>query len=227
MNQSPLSPDDCVVFQSRQQWYCYVPITKVSSTFLRRAIPGRQFNIHEWQWYHNSQDPVPSRDHMNYLVMLRDPIARWVSGLVEFWCRARPDRPWQPDQTQDWLLDTIEFDIHTQPQMDFLHAVDLDRCTWLWMDHAVENHIWFGDHDIVLNAVDPELRNRVNDHSLIYFGPDGQRSRQPVLGWPSSVPDHQIKAAIEYTLQHNPHAATLVQQYYAADYELIHRVNFY
>lgn len=227
MKQSPLSDDDCVIFDVGSVQHCYIPITKVSSTFLRRAIPGQRFNIHTWQWYDPSSDPVPDVDQLRYLVMLRDPVERWISGIVEFWCRAYPDRAWNPRECQDWLFDTVEFDVHTRPQVEFLHAVDQQRCTWLWMDNAVEYNAWFRDHNIGLKSVDKKLRNQVNDHHLIYFGPNGERSRKPVAGWPTSVPDHQIKSAVEYTLAHHPNAVNKLKDYYRQDYDLIQSVSFY
>jgi len=226
MKPSPLSDDDCRLFRLGQTWYGYVPITKVSSTYLRRALPAQEFNVHTWQWC-NSSDPVPSPDQIHWLAVLRDPVARWASGVLEFWCRAHTDHQWEPDQCQNWLLEQIEFDIHTRPQVDFLHCIDPDRTTWLWMDSAVEHNSWFADNNIDLNPVTAEDRNQGWHRPQIYFGPQGQRSETPVPGWPGSVPAQQIQAAVKYTLDHNPQARDLIKNYYQADYDLINSVTFY
>ena len=220
MQNSPLSDDDCNVFEVAGSWYCYIPITKVSSTYLRRALPGRQFNIHTWQWY-ASNDPVPDKDSMNYLVVLRDPVARWASGVLEFWCRAYPDHTWLPDANYDWLFDQIEFDVHTRPQVDFLHPVAQERCTWLWMDHATETNPWFVQNNVALRSVPPEDRNQGVSRPLIYFGPEGQRSEQAHPGWVASTPSAQIQSTIKHLLDSNPANIERIRQYYQADYDLI------
>lgn len=226
MQNSPLSDDDCRVFKIQESWYCYIPITKVSSTYLRRALPGGQFNIHTWQWY-NSTDPVPAKQHMNYLVVLRDPVQRWASGVLEFWCRARPDHDWSPDQSQDWLFDQIEFDVHTRPQVDFLTLIDKQRCTWLWMDHAVESNAWFSHNNIALLPVVDDERNQGHSRPLIYFGPNGQRSETPQPGWVSSTPSSLIQSTVRHVLNTRPEYVEKIKKYYQADYELIQSVKFY
>lgn len=223
---SPLSDDDCNVFAVDNRWYCYIPITKVSSTFLRRALPGQQFNIHTWQW-HTATDPVPNKLNMNYLVVLRDPVARWASGVLEFWCRANSQHDWQPEANYDWLFDQVEFDVHTRPQADFLHSVDHDRCTWLWMTDNIESHAWFKHNQVALRSVPPEDRNQGVSRPQIWFGPDGQRSEQPQPGWASSVPSVRIQNTVRQLLQSNPNRVAQIQRYYQADYDLINSVQFY
>jgi len=220
MQNSPLSDDDCNVFEANGNWYCYIPITKVSSTYLRRALPGRQFNIHTWQWY-ASDDSVPAPHDMNYLVALRDPVARWASGILEFWCRAYPNHTWLPDADYTWLFDQVEFDVHTRPQVDFLHSVDQTRCTWLWMDRAIETNPWFAQNNVALRSVLPEDRNQGVSRPLIYFGPDGQRSEQAQSGWVASTPSAQIQNTIKYLLDSDPANVERIRQYYQADCNLI------
>lgn len=226
MQSSPLSDDDCNVFKVQDSWYCYIPITKVSSTYLRRALPGRQFNIHTWQWY-NDQNAVPSQEDMNYLVVLRDPVERWVSGVLEFWCRAYPDHNWSPEQSQDWLFDQIEFDIHTRPQVDFLHAVNKQRCTWLWMNNAVESNPWFSHNKVNLASVVDDDRNQGNSRPLIYFGPNRERSEEFKPGYVASTPSALIQSTVKHVLKTNPQYVEKIKKYYQADYDLIESVKFY
>jgi len=226
MKLSPLSDDDCNVFAVTNTWYCYIPITKVSSTFLRRALPGRQFNIHSWQW-HNSNDPVPAKEQINYLVALRDPVARWASGILEFWCRAYSEHEWLPNQNYDWLFNQVEFDVHTRPQVEFLHPVDHDRCTWLWMNSQIENHSWFKDCGVQLRSVPLEDRNQGVSRPLIYFGPNGERSIQYQSGWTASVPSARIQSTLKYLLESDQGRVEQIKKYYQADYDLIQSVKFY
>ena len=126
-----------------------------------------------------------------------------------------------PDDNYDWLFDQIEFDVHTRPQVDFLHYVDQARCTWLWMDHATETNPWFSQNSVTLRSVPPEDRNQGASRPLIYFGPEGQRSEQAQPGWVASTPSAQIQSTINHLLDSNPANVERIQQYYQADYNLI------
>jgi hypothetical protein len=226
MQNSPLSDDDCKVFQVHGAWYCYVPITKVSSTYLRRALPGTQFNIHTWQWYVDNR-PGPNKDDMHYLVVLRDPVERWVSGVLEYWCRAYPDHDWSPTEPQHWLFEQIEFDVHTRPQVDFLHAVVKEKCTWLWMNHAVETNSWFLHNNVSLYVIPDDDRNQGHSRPQIYFGPDGQRSEKFEPGYTASTPSALIQSTVRQVLRDNPQYIEKIKKYYQADYDLIQSVEFY
>ena len=224
MQKQPVSGDDCKVFQIDNAWYCYVPIMKVSSTYLRRALPGERFNIDTWQWYFNPQATAPGRNNMNFLVALRDPVQRWISGVVEFWCRAYPDLAWQPEDNYNWLFDQVEFDIHTQPQVDFLSHVIRDRCSWLWTGDAIEINTWFNQHDIKLNPVTESDRNLGSSRPLIYFGPNKERSYEPLPGYIPSVPSALIQSTVRQLLNSNPRYVERIKDYYHDDYNLIESV---
>jgi hypothetical protein len=227
MQNPPVVNDDCVVFQSNSSWYCYVPITKVSSTYLRRALPGRQFHLQNWNWTDSAvKDPVPDRNNMNYLVMLRDPVQRWISGVLEFWCRAHSNYSWQPEESYDWLFAQVEFDIHTRPQSDFLQDINKDKCTWLWMDDAVETNPWFQQANVLLNPVPEQEKNRGDSRPLIYFGPNQERSYQWQPGYTSSVPSAQIQITVAGLLESDPARVERIKQYYQADYDLIELAQF-
>lgn len=211
------------MFLVGSQWYCYIPITKVASTYLRRALPGRQFNIHRWQWF-DSGDAVPDRPSVRFLVMLRDPVERWLSGAVEFWCRARPDRDWTDTGSHDDLFEQVEFDIHTRPQRDFVHGIDSDRTTWLWMQPSVDHIQWFKDQAIELRSVDVQERNWGNTRPQIYFDHQGNRHAQAGPGLESSTPSHVIQIALAQML--TPERKHSIRRYYQQDQELIDSVKF-
>jgi hypothetical protein len=222
MQNSPVVNDDCVVFQYNSSWYCYVPITKVSSTYLRRALPGQQFHLQNWNWLDSSvKEPVPDKNSMNYLVVLRDPVQRWISGVLEFWCRAYPDYSWQPEDSYDWLFDQVEFDIHTRPQSDFLQHINKEKCTWLWMDNAVETNPWFEQAGIVLRSVPEQEKNRGDSRPLVYFGSNMERSYEQQPGYIPSVPSAQIQTTVTGLLESDPARVERIKQYYQADYDLI------
>lgn len=226
MTNHPLPPEDCKMFMAKNQWFCYVPITKVSSTFLRRGLPGENFDIHTWQWY-EQQSAGPDRNEVQFLVLLRDPVQRWVSGIVEHWSRAYPDRDWSVDDDYDWLFRQVEFDIHTLPQHRFVDIVDHARTTWLWTPPAgTETHPWFEDYHVTLASVEDEDRNLGASRPQIWFL-DNQRLAEPAEGAVASVPSATIQATVNQLLQYRPDRVARIREYYRADYDLIESVEFY
>lgn len=102
--------------------YLYVPITKCASTYLRNAIPAPEFDSRAWKWVSNTTAPVPNPNSVQWVVVLRDPWSRWISGATHWLshCREWPDRI-------DWMIETVESDVHTCPQHEFLTNIVLDR----------------------------------------------------------------------------------------------------
>lgn len=226
MTNLPVSPDDCRLFSVNQKWHCYVPITKVSSTFLRTALPGDPFDIHQWRWYQTSI-AGPDLAEVQYLVVLRDPVQRWISGVVEFWSRAYPDRTWSLQDNHDWLFDQIEFDVHTLPQHKFLDVIDKTQTTWLWTPAAgIETNPWFADHNIVLADVADEDRNLGNSRPQIWFDGD-ERLSEPREGAVASIPSATIQATVTQLLAQSADRVARIREYYRADYDLIESVEFY
>lgn len=221
----PLSSDDCRIFYIGTQPTCYVPITKVASTYLRRALPARSFDLYNWCWYQSSDQP-PNQIDMNFLVMLRDPVQRWISGATEFWSRCRPQQNWQDMDFLSSLFDQIEFDVHTLPQSDFLTEINLDKTTWLLMGQEVAAHHWFSDHSIDLRAVEIQERNLGNARPQVYFDTNGERCNDNSAA-EISIHSALIQRAIYDYINANSDCREKIKQYYRKDYDLISSVNFY
>jgi len=221
---NPLSDDDCKIFTVGSQQYCYIPITKVASTFLRRALPSRSFNIHTWNWF-DTQGELPNPDTLRYLVVLRDPLQRWISGAVEFWSRAQPTGDWNTLNEHDILFQQIEFDVHTQPQCDFLQNIDPTRTTWLWCDNNIENHPWFKLNGIQLNPIAEQDRNWGNSRPQIYFH-NNQRFNQETPGAVASTPSAVIQRNLTGVLNSSALCQERIRAFYQQDYDLIDSVEF-
>jgi len=222
----PLPPEDCKLFVAKETFYCFVPITKVSSTFLRRALNGDNFDIHQWKM-HATGDVGPDREDVRFLVVLRDPVKRWVSGIVENFCRAYPDRDWSINDNYDWLFDKIEFDIHTVPQYKFLDVIDHAKTDWLWIpDSGIETHPWFTDNDVILSSVEDDDRNFGHSRPLVWFVGE-ERFNEPQDGAVSSVPSSIIYNTLTQLIADQPARAKVVRDYYKGDYDLIQSVTFY
>ena len=141
-------------------WFVYVPITKCASTFLGRFLQGYDFDSKAWQFCQGQGlDPgsqqIPVRQQTWHMTVLRDPLDRWISGAVH----------WLSHRT-DWLdmipevLDRIEMDVHTTPQIKFLADIDFERTVWIQYRKDLENHSWFAQHGWQLPVVPEHFKNK-------------------------------------------------------------------
>lgn len=205
MRDSPLAADACKMFCANSIWYCFVTIPKVASTYLKKALPGDNFNIWDWKWSAVIHE-VPARKDVRYVVMMRDPVDRWITGVIEYWYKILPVDQWTIDHFND-MIEQIEFDNHTRPQSDFLPVIDHERTTWLWMTPQVENNPWFFDHQIKLSPV-PRMEKNI--------GSDRFNNRG----------DDSVKSWIKQLLADQNNLGK-IQSFYRADYDLMKSVEFY
>lgn len=139
-----------------KSYFVYVPITKCASTFLENFLQGYDFDSERWNFARDQgYYEVPPRDQTWHMTVLRDPLDRWISGAVH----------WLSDRT-DWLdmipevLDRIEMDVHTTPQIKFLADIDFERTVWIQYRKDLENHSWFAQHGWRLPVVPEHFKNK-------------------------------------------------------------------
>lgn len=72
------------------------------------------------------------------LVVLRDPLQRWFSGVVQFLARNHP-KIQHNNLTEDFvklIFGQVDLDEHTQSQFLFFHQADLESTDFLWLDES-------------------------------------------------------------------------------------------
>ena len=165
----------------------FVHIPKNASSFVKGCLLGTEKFTHSTSLITAEQ----------YLIALRDPIERWVSGITQL--MNVPDN--QHLTLQD-LVSAVTFDDHTELQTYFLEGINLDRCSFLRVDRNLRTNIkqWAIDngYQIDVDAV-PDI-NQGNQLAKDRFAAmvDG---------------NSQIKLKLV--------------THYEQDYELINRVKFY
>lgn len=86
-----------------------------------------------WQDFNYHHDRMYSKHAM---IVLRDPVERWLSGICEYFTLYLPDI----DATQfngafyDLLMDQITLDDHTEKQFYFIDGISRNNVTWFWCD---------------------------------------------------------------------------------------------
>jgi len=106
---------------------CYVNIPKCATSYIKGILQGCG-----GVWYH-SEIPL---DKLEYLIVLRNPIIRWCSGIAQYQFSNN-----RQDMTNEEVFETVTFDDHTDLQTYFLQGVDLTRGTFIFMDENFNKNI--------------------------------------------------------------------------------------
>ena len=98
------------------------------------------------------------------LVILRDPIDRWYSGVIQFmtaqqWLDKEDnvDIDFTNRDLCRLLTSVISIDTHTRPQVNYLHGVDTDECVFLKFDSDLEKNLQHFCHITFGGKFDPKL----------------------------------------------------------------------
>jgi hypothetical protein len=177
----------------------YVNIPKNASSWTKP-------NLTDWGWeFYNYH-----RDNLNKtsIVVLRDPVERWCSGIAEYLYLYHPDMRWDElgRNFYDVVFDRICFDDHTERQVNFIHGLDTDRCIFLK----------FG----------PEYRNNFSQLLAEHNMPNRYFNYEPQHVSDNSRERKHAKLIFTGMLNESKYL-TQVQDYYEADYKLINSVHFY
>jgi hypothetical protein len=188
--------------------FMFIPIEKNASKVIRSAlVPNgfNEYNFHELEKYN-----VPS------IIILRDPITRWISGLVEYLLLVYLDTTQSLNNmtrhniTPDIAFEQIAFDSHTFPQSWFLKGLDSRR-----------DFIWFDDRE----------KSQFVQTVSKYFSQKGITNSWKYEDFLDPDKDIVQKQQLtqQYTdlLQNNSDLLQKVKNFYAQDYALINSIEFY
>ena len=162
-----------------------------------------------------------------FIVILRDPLDRWIAGMTQM-IYTEPDQhfghilgrpgvltkrvaminPMYID-TFDWelVMEKIEYDNHTQKQVDFIHGIPQDRIVWLKFDSQLKDNF----ANLMLSyGCDVEIKKSDKDNIT-----------------PKDSAKHAVMDKIVSKLdQHTKYRQKIIDHYHE-DYALINSVKFY
>ena len=136
--------------------YMYVYIPKNASSWTKPNL--KDFG---WEFYNYHTDKL----HKHALVVLRDPIERWVSGIAEYFTLYHPNFDTWAADTFDLIFDRISFDDHTERQVKFVHGLDTDNCTFFEFNNFRENFSSWITENYGENKYDRYEFQHVSEHS--------------------------------------------------------------
>lgn len=195
--------------------YFYVNIPKNNSSFVKHKIEPLGWEFGSVEDY---RDAIP-------IVVLRDPVSRWVSGIAEYlfmYCLPTLDKHGYykspigysglhgQDLALHLIFEHIVFDDHTEQQVKFLQDIgSLDRCIFFKSDRSFTNSF---NSFLTNNGYDVTVTtdNRVNDDSSVEF--DRRKN---------------LKQFFKQYLEDFPELKEKIKEYFAADQYLLESVNYY
>lgn len=176
--------------------YVYIP---------KNASSWTKPNLLDYGWeffnYHTDNLTKPA------LVVLRDPIDRWLSGIAEYITLYQPNFRLLFQETEELIFDKIVFDDHTEKQVKFLQGLDTDNCTFMMCD---ENY-----------------RTNFSNFILEHYG-ENKYSRYEYQHVSNNDPTRQrFKTIFKNLLDREPIYLNKIMDYFEDDYKLIQQVKFY
>lgn len=117
---------ECMSHKDSNFMYVYIP---------KNASSWTKPKLLDWNWefYNYHTDNLL---HKHSLIVLRDPIERWLSGIAEYFFLKHKDLNLNDlnKASLDLIFDRIAFDDHTESQVLFLQNLNLNNCTFFWCD---------------------------------------------------------------------------------------------
>jgi len=179
----------------------YVNIPKCASSWTKPNLQDLG-----WQFYNFHKDHMT---HKHALVVLRDPVERWLSGVVEYFTLYHENI----DTTQfnsafyDLLMDQLTFDDHTEKQVYFVEGLDPNRCTYMLCDENYRKNFTSWLHNQGIQSKD---YSRYNYQHTTAGNPTRRRFKE-----------------IFAPLIDNPKYIEKLKKHFHLDYRLIWSVRFY
>lgn len=138
--------DHCEVIAGK---FSYIPITKNMSKIMKMVFDP----------YRRKSDKIKKVQYCSrFTVLIRDPLDRWASGIVEYFKLNNYVDLLRDDRfVRSIIIPTLCFDAHTIPQTYFLEGVDTEKCDFFHVTKDVNvylNRFHKEKYDIDLNIDD-------------------------------------------------------------------------
>ena len=202
--------------------YVYINIPKNASSWMKENFGGYLYDWHNNQFRADVTSAITMRKGLQaikrYVVILRDPVDRWVTGFAQsFWGWDVNDPNYYRNLSPDQWIDLIPRDDHTRPQTEYIQGLDTTATTWFDCDQQLTDHAtqWIqARFDQPVRPLDQDPDNGYNVSS---------RGRP----WPTTGVTQQM--IIDHVRAATAHARyqDRLRDIYQQDYDLRARVEFY
>jgi hypothetical protein len=180
--------------------FIYVNIPKNASSWTKQQLEAVDFTQKNYHTDYIGNRPA--------VVVLRDPVDRWVSGIAEYFTRYyHRNSPADLNSfTIDIIFKHITFDPHTEKQLYFVQN----------LDNIV--YFWFGD------SYRQSFGKFLTEQGIPNTAAESDRS-----WWSGHNPDKRAEWTkfFQQQIENNSKYLDQIQQHFRQDYELIESANFY
>jgi hypothetical protein len=164
----------------------YIPIPKNSSSYIGQLLLKNNWSIGNFL--------TTDLTNKQLIILLRDPIDRWISGMAEYLCssllkngRTSDDviKNWN-NIVQDLVFDRVIFDDHTEKQVYFIQSIPIENCVFFnstkQPEQAVKQYLTTYNIDLNIDIVIDRNQTQGNKYkeSLVDFLRD-QLAQNPSL----------------------------------------------
>jgi hypothetical protein len=187
---------ECMSKPGTDLMYVYIP---------KNASSWTKPNLKDWGWeffnYHT--------DHLNKhaLVVLRDPMERWLSGIAEYLTLYHPTMQFPFNETAELIFDRVTFDDHTEKQVKFIKGLDTDNCTFMMCN---------GDYRTNFSKF---ISEHLGDNRYYKYAYQHTSVDCPIRS--------RFKRIFTRLINDEPKYLKRIQEHFAEDYELIRQIKFY
>jgi hypothetical protein len=194
----------------------YLNVPKNSSSTIKSGLT-------EIGWEFASVYDYPDAD---IIVVWRDPIERWASGIFEYLLMYNVnaiDSICEPFNYDLWpligeklgmsiIFDRMTFDDHTDRQCVFLHNINLDRCTWIKINDGFNYN--FSTLLTKMGYENTFLTAESKNVSQGEFGTTGYKKER-------------FKEFINYVIDNDQFKKYNLHKWFWCDFELMYKIKFY
>ena len=186
----------CMSHQSSS--FMYINIPKNASSWTKPNLID-----YGWEFYNYRTDKLDKHS----LIVLRDPVDRWVSGIAEFLTLYHSSYTLDSQETIDLIFDRITFDDHTERQVYFLDGIDTNNATFFWCDHNYRENF----SKFISDEYGPNQYHRYDYQHVSDNSPDRKR----------------FKHIFNLALEKNSKYLNQLKDHFESDYQLIEKIRFY
>lgn len=201
--------------------YVYINVPKNASSWMKENFGGYLYNWRRNQFRAAVDSAITLRRGLlamkHYVVILRDPIDRWLTGFAQAlwgWEARLIDQCLA--QAPDHWFTYIAGDDHMRPQTEFLVGLDRSSVTWFDCDAMLTHHVreWIaGRFDQPIKGLEEDVNNGYNVSAR------GRPSTN------SGMTQQQLIDRISGTIQ--SHYLDRLHAIYRDDFDLRRSVEFY
>jgi hypothetical protein len=217
----PMGDSTCIVIDPPVNYISglvYVHVPKNASCWVKHHLCQTQSIF--YNYYHQGFDVEKNLA----LVILRDPIERWISAMGQILVGYNtPGHPLHIDKLNwDQITTKIFRNNHTQPQHEFFANIPQDRIVWFYCNRSLKDKF---QHFLTQYRVNitwlPENQDLDNKFNITKKVPE--KIINDYLAPAQQIIVDKIKKVLEY----HPEYIERIKNLYQEDYNLINSVPYY